>query len=280
MGEIAENDASVEGRYVAERGLRGAVCALDAGWVGVGGRRSRLLGSALLVALAMLACDSRTSSQGSETPGETPGGAEVAVAEPAPVDPDGDGLFGADDHCPEEPGIEPDGCPIRDDDGDGILNPEDRCPDACEVINGVDDDDGCPDPNPGEHPEIQALLGPIEGLAFAVNKDHIKAVSFPVLDGIAEILVRHPLVNLSIDGHRDDRSGDRYGRSQITRKRADSVRQYLVMRGVDPERLTSRGFGEEMPIASNKTAEGRAQNRRIELTLMGPEPTVAPGCKL
>ena len=169
--------------------------------------------SALAFALLSLACDARSPNPGPERPGDATPGAVVETAEPvvtADPDPDGDGFCGADDRCPEEPGIEPDGCPLRDGDGDGILDPEDRCPDACEVINGVDDDDGCPDPNPGDHPEIQALLGPIEGLVFQVDKDRIKRVSFPALDRIAEVLIRHPQVKIAVEGHGEE-VGDHVG---------------------------------------------------------------------
>jgi len=208
-------------------------------------------------------------------PGEGDHGASTIAVDP---DADGDGVEGAADLCPHEAGLEPDGCPLRDDDGDGILNPEDRCPDACEVINGVDDEDGCPDPNPGDAPEIQALLGPIEGLSFEVNREHIRPSSYPVLDGIAATLARHPQVLIAVEGHRDSGAARDYSRGQITRRRASAVMDYLVMKGIARARLEAISYGPERPIESNKTAAGRAKNRRVELTLRNPEPSTAPGC--
>ncbi len=235
-----------------------------------------LVGAAAFVFVALLGCDTRKPEEGESTP---PPVSRVSPADGVVVgDRDGDGIQGAADLCPDEPGLAADGCPLRDDDGDGILNPEDRCPDVCEVINGVRDDDGCPDANPGDDPEIAAILGPIQGLSFATRKATILPSSRPRLDAIAEVLLRHPEADIEVSGHTDDRDSDRISRLSITGQRAAAVVAYLVMKGVASDRLESRDFGPERPLASNKSAEGRAANRRVELSLRNPEPSLAPGC--
>lgn len=221
-------------------------------------------------------CDTRSPGEGRSVQSAAPGGARADQA--GADDRDGDGILGAADQCPDEPGLAPKGCPLRDDDGDGILNPEDRCPDVCEVYNGIDDDDGCPEPNPGDDPEIVAILGPIEGLSFDIRRATIRPSSYARLDAIAKVLLRHSGVGISVSGHSDDRLPELMRRISITGQRADSVVAYLIMKGVARDRLESVDFGPDRPIESNKSAEGRAKNRRVELSLRGPEPAVAPGC--
>ncbi len=230
---------------------------------------------ALIVFSGPFGCDTRNPEEGRSVQSAAP---SRAGADRGAVDRDGDGILGAADQCPDEPGLAPDGCPLRDDDGDGILNPEDRCPYLCEVINGIDDDDGCPEPNPGDDPEIAAILGPILGLSFDLQRAEIRPSSYPRLDAIAEVLLRHPAVGISVSGHSDDRVPELMRRISITGQRADSVVAYLIMKGVARDRLESRDFGPDRPIDSNKSAEGRAKNRRVELSIRGPAPVVAPGC--
>ncbi len=180
-------------------------------------------------------------------------------------DRDGDGVLDPDDACITIPGIaEYDGCPIPDTDEDGILDPQDACVEEPETANGFEDKDGCPDALPDE---IRDFTGVIEGIYFDTNKDTIKPRSRAKLDHAAEVLTNFPSVSVEISGHTDDRGDDEYNRELSTR-RAESVRDYLVEHGVANDRLRTRGVGEAEPREDNTTSRGRAKNRRIEFKLI------------
>jgi len=182
-------------------------------------------------------------------------------------DRDGDGVLDPDDACITVPGIaEYDGCPIPDTDEDGILDPQDSCVEEPETVNGFDDKDGCPDTLPDE---IRDFTGVIEGIYFDTNKDSIKPRSRDKLDHAAEVLTNFPSVSVEISGHTDDRGDDEYNRELSTR-RAEAVRDYLVEHGVARDRLETRGVGETEPRDDNTTSRGRAKNRRIEFKLISP----------
>ncbi len=234
-----------------------------------------------LLALTVATCGTSRAQLPEPPPSGTGEGAIAIAAPEADPDPDGDGFAGADDACPEEQGIEPDGCPLRDGDGDGILDPDDQCLEACEIYNGVADDDGCPDEPVRSVAQLEGILGVIPDLRFEINKYHIHPSSFPSLDHIAEVMAMFPETEFFIDGHRDSKGGGRYvSRMKLTQRRADAVLRYLVEKGIAADRLASRGYGEDKPIASNKTAEGRALNRRIELNLKGELPEDIVRCTL
>lgn len=213
-----------------------------------------------LFASTLLACERPATSEASATPPASP-----AAPEP---DPDGDTILAEADACPDEPGLPPDGCPLRDSDGDGVLDPDDQCPDTLECINGFDDADGCPDTLPED---LAGVIGVITELNFVPDKSDIKAASFPHLDHIAEVLARYPDLNIEISGHVDSSlDGVVLRRRQPSRRRAEAVRDYLVHAGIEPQRMIAKGYGPDVPIASNETAEGRAQNRRVELRVLEP----------
>jgi outer membrane protein OmpA-like peptidoglycan-associated protein len=186
---------------------------------------------------------------------------------PRPVTPDdrdGDGVRDADDACPDVPGRpELDGCPDRD--GDEVPDREDRCPDR----PGPASADGCP-PAEGE-PLVEITTDRLslkDAIQFDTAKDTIKPGSFRVLDEIARILQEHSEVRrVRVEGHTDDVGSATYNKD-LSQRRAASVVRYLAGRGVARERLVPEGFGEERPVASNKTALGRAKNRRVEFTLV------------
>ena len=190
------------------------------------------------------------------------------------ADRDGDSVVDASDACPDEPGPAPDGCPPPapvvadvapgDHDGDGVLDPADTCPDRLETRNGFDDHDGCPDDLP---PAIARYTGALKGIDFAADSADISARSHAVLDEVAQVLVQYPSLRLAIVGHTDDRGTEAYN-VDLSRRRAEAVRRYLLGRAVAPERLTASGVGGARPIASNLDAAGRAENRRIEFELL------------
>jgi OmpA-OmpF porin, OOP family len=104
----------------------------------------------------------------------------------------------------------------------------------------------------------------LKGVNFANNSAQLTAASTAVLDEVASTLVKRSDIRAEVAGHTDDRGEANYNRS-LSQKRAESVRAYLVSKGVDASRLTARGYGEDSPIADNKSDKGRAENRRVEL---------------
>jgi OOP family OmpA-OmpF porin len=181
--------------------------------------------------------------------------------EPVPGDRDGDGVPDAEDRCPDEPGPkELEGCPDRD--GDGVPDIDDKCPDE----PGPAQNDGCP----GEAKvEIETQrLSLKDAINFDTGKDVIRSESHPILDAVATILLSHPeLRRVRVEGHTDNVGSATYN-LDLSQRRAQSVVRYLVGRGVPHERLLSKGYGYDKPVASNATALGRAKNRRVEFTIL------------
>ncbi len=192
-------------------------------------------------------------------------------------DNDHDGIPDLQDRCPLDPedidGFEDeDGCIDSDNDGDGIPDVIEDCPMEPETYNGYQDRDGCPDELP---PEVKQFTGVIQGIYFEVDSDRIKSESFSILDRAAQVLKDYPGIRMRIEGHTDSDGGDDYN-LELSQRRAMAVGQYLINAGVEPDRLEWQGFGETRPIASNQTAEGKAQNRRVEFHVINPEPLVVP----
>ncbi len=194
-------------------------------------------------------------------------------------DRDADGIFDLRDACPGEPedfdGFDDtDGCPDLDNDGDGLLDLEDLCPNRPEEFNDYLDEDGCPD-------EVKAVLQGdriliLQKVFFFLNDDRIRPESFGVLDAVFETLVTHSEVKLiRVEGHTDSQGSDGYNQ-ELSERRASSVRRYLLARGLDPKRVIARGYGETLPLASNRTEEGREINRRVEFYVVPPDEEEAP----
>lgn len=181
-----------------------------------------------------------------------------------PKDSDRDGFLDADDACPEQPGVAPDGCPIRDSDGDGILDPDDRCINEPETRNGFQDADGCPDELPAA---VAKFTGVIRGIFFDFGKDSVRKQSTKTLDEAARIFNEFPELKVEISGHTDDVGKAEYNKD-LSRRRAESVKRFLVNKGVAAERISTRGAGPDEPLADNTKPAGRAKNRRIEFKLM------------
>lgn len=153
-------------------------------------------------------------------------------------DPDMDNILGDKDKCPDEPGsAEGHGCPDKDTDGDGTIDRKDDCP------NFVGPRDGCPVVYRTEK-EIK-VLDPVH---FATDQDTILDESKPILDQIVGVLKNSPdIAELEIEGHTDIRASDAYN-INLSQRRVDSVRTYMISRGIAPERLTARGYGHSNPI--------------------------------
>lgn len=178
-------------------------------------------------------------------------------------DTDGDGFVDKVDACPEIPGVEPRGCPSRDTDGDRIADAMDQCVFLPENMNGNEDDDGCPERLP---PKLVQFDGVIQGIVFDFNKATIRPESEPILDQAAAVLKEFPGVKIEIVGHTDNVGTDEFN-LDLSQKRAQAVKQYLVDQGIDADRISTEGKGPFAPIADNATEEGRAKNRRTEFKI-------------
>jgi outer membrane protein OmpA-like peptidoglycan-associated protein len=184
---------------------------------------------------------------------------------PIVADRDGDGVPDNVDRCPDQPGPkENDGCPLADRDGDGVPDNIDKCPD----VPGKVEFDGCPTKDAVKVNVRRDSLELREKIHFETNKAVIKPESFGLLNQVVATLVQHPeILKLRIEGHTDS-VGTRPYNLGLSQRRAQSVVEYLVNKGIDPGRLSSEGFGMERPIATNKTEEGRGQNRRVEMIIL------------
>lgn len=206
----------------------------------------------------------------------TPLGAMVD-ARGCPTDADGDRVYDGIDQCPNTPPgavVDARGCTTEvvqaardtaprdtDTDKDGVTNEADRCPNtpAGSQVDAV----GCVILF-REAAGAEATPLVLQGVTFASGRSIITRQSFAVLDAVAASLVANPGVEIEIAGHTDD-SGAEALNLRLSQARADAVRHYLATKGVPPARMTSQGYGESQPVASNVTPQGKAQNRRVEL---------------
>jgi len=210
------------------------------------------------------------------------------------LDNDSDGIADATDACPNDAedrdGFkDEDGCPDPDNDNDGVIDANDKCPNEAEDPDGFQDADGCPEPdNDGDGvidandacPETPAgvTVGAdgcptaaemkasmvLKGVRFKTGSAELDPSSTTVLDEVAASLKAWPGVRVEIQGHTDNVGATEPNRD-LSSRRAESVRQYLISTGIDGARLTAVGYGEDLPVADNTTEAGRAANRRVEL---------------
>jgi OOP family OmpA-OmpF porin len=183
----------------------------------------------------------------------------AVVAAPLFLDGDGDGVEDSKDKCPGTPKgapVDQFGCEF-DSDGDGVVDSQDQCPGtpAGVKVDAV----GCP-------PEIV-----LERVFFKFDSAELTDDSIAVLDeniarGQAAGLLKNPAVRIEVAGHTDSVGNDAYNQ-RLSERRANTVRDFLISRGVPADRLTAVGYGETEPKADNSTAEGRAQNRRVGLRI-------------
>ena len=220
----------------------------------------------------------------------TPAGARVDPTG-CPLDADADGVPDGIDQCPATPAgahVDTTGCPL-DTDKDGVYDGLDKCPNTpagtevdtsgCQLSkdsdnDGVDDSkDKCPGTPAGT--KVDALgcailfTSPrapliLKGVTFETGRSALKPESYYVLDEVAASLNANADIRIEIAGYTDN-TGSARGNVVLSGARADAVRAYLASKGVSPERMISKGYGAASPIATNTTAAGRAQNRRVEL---------------
>jgi len=192
-------------------------------------------------------------------------------------DADRDGLVASADRCPDRPedrdGFDDDdGCPDPDNDGDGVPDTDDRCPREAEVVNGVDDGDGCPDQGTAAVTVTTEAIRLDHRVQFATGSAEVRPESLGLLAQVAAALKAHPEIRkVRVDGHTDD-VGDREQNVDLSLRRAERVVSILIDDGVAPARLEAKGFGPKVPLAPNVAEANRAQNRRVEFTILGDHP--------
>jgi outer membrane protein OmpA-like peptidoglycan-associated protein/outer membrane protein W len=175
-------------------------------------------------------------------------------------DADGDDIADADDNCPGTAGPRGNrGCPWPDSDGDSILDKDDECPNEAGTVAN----NGCPEDPSVIINEMLAGLGPV---TFSTGQSSILEDAEVLLLEVVAILNAYPETKFALEGHTDSKFTERFNQ-KLSEKRANSVFNFLTENGIDASRLSSVGFGETAPIASNDTSEGRAQNRRVEVKL-------------
>ena len=175
-------------------------------------------------------------------------------------DKDGDGVADKDDKCPDVAGSDKyNGCPIPDSDGDGLNDEEDLCPN----LRGIFENKGCPEIKKEIVTKVNSAA---RRIYFVTNKAVLQKASFKTLDMVADLLKADPNLKLNIAGHTDNVGSDAVN-NVLSVKRAQAVRDYLVRKGIGESRLIAEGFGSTRPVTSNKTATGRAKNRRVEMRL-------------
>ena len=205
-------------------------------------------------------------------------------------DSDGDGVADEEDACPEELGLpERKGCPFKDTDSDGLEDYVDECPDEigflfnngcpdrdndrvvdkddlCPEVPGTEENAGCPELSDWESKLLQSASRKI---IFENENARIKDESYIVLNRIAEIMQRYQQYHLRIEGYTDDQGND-FVNQQISERMAKACYDYLVLMGIGKDRVTFKGFGENKPVSSNSTLQGRAANQRVEFVVYNP----------
>lgn len=172
-------------------------------------------------------------------------------------DTDGDGIPDHLDKCPTEKGLPQfNGCPDRD--GDGVPDYKDKCPD----VPGLPEFDGCPASISQD--DLNRIQLSSQSILFKLGSGVIEPNVYQVLDQIALILMKYSNVKWRIEGYADI-TGSVKLNLDLTTRRAEAVRDYLEKKGVRAENLTAIGYGKTQFIATNKTAAGRAKNRRVEI---------------
>jgi outer membrane protein OmpA-like peptidoglycan-associated protein len=227
-------------------------CALDADGDGVPDSLDKCLNTPKKVKVDAVGCALDADEDGvpdylDKCPG-TQRGVKVDASGCA-LDADGDGVPDSLDKCPDTPKevkVDAVGCP-SDTDGDGVHDAKDQCPDTPKgaTVNQF----GC-----------WAFQG---SALFGTNEFKIRTDAYSLMSECVNILKMNPEMRIEIQGHSDSVGSVAYNQ-QLSEKRANSIKEYLVGQGIAADRLITKGYGESAPIASNETTEGRQKNRRVQ----------------
>jgi outer membrane protein OmpA-like peptidoglycan-associated protein len=193
---------------------------------------------------------------------------------PTSHDRDHDGIGDSEDRCPDvaedrDGDQDDDGCPEEDldSDHDGVPDSRDRCPNAKETINGIDDDDGCPDTGDPRVIYQEGELKILDAVQFKHGSAEITPDSYSLLDQVALTMKANPDVKrIRVEGHTDD-TGPEDINQRLSQQRAEAVRRYIIHKGVNPDRLTAKGYGESRPRESGTSDQARARNRRVQFVI-------------
>ena len=174
-------------------------------------------------------------------------------------DTDGDGVIDKDDKCPSVAGpAANNGCPWPDTDGDGVLDKDDKCPNEVGPASNM----GCPE----DDDDIMLEVSDNNKVFFDFDKATLRSDSKDALDDIFEVMEKYPNATFEISGHTDSIGTERYN-LDLSKRRAESVRDYFIKKGISADRLVSKYFGENKPLSTNATADGRQDNRRVVITV-------------
>lgn len=193
---------------------------------------------------------------------------------PTSHDQDHDGITDSEDACPDQEETkngyqDRDGCPDEepDDDHDGVPNAEDECPGQKETINGIQDEDGCPDGGPAKVIREDGEIVILESVRFKTGSAEVEPESYSILNQVALVIKANPdIKRVRVEGHTDS-TGSRERNIELSKERAQAVREHLIRRGVSPRRLTSEGYGPDKPKVRGDDEASRAKNRRVDFVL-------------
>ena len=180
-------------------------------------------------------------------------------------------MIDSQDACPNTPygeAVDAQGCPVKqpepapeppkDSDGDGVIDGLDACPDTASDL--VVDAQGCPK-------LVDKTVTIRLNVQFDTDQAIVKPDYFSEIERVAEFMRTYPNTQVVIEGHTDSRGAESYNRT-LSQQRADAVQRVLVETfAIDAQRVDAKGYGEAQPIASNETAEGRRQNRRVDAVI-------------
>jgi len=238
-------------------------CPLDTDGDGVYDYLDKCPGTPKGVAVDSSGCPLDTDGDGvydylDKCPG-TPKGVAVDSSG-CPLDTDGDGVYDYLDKCPGTPKgapVDGSGCPL-DTDGDGVFDYLDKCEGTPKTFKV--DKDGCP--------ILMKKTATIDlDIQFDSNKADIKPQYHNKLKEVADFMAAYPETKAAIEGHTDSIGSAAYNQ-KLSQLRAESVRDYLVRNfKISPDRLSAKGYGEDRPVSSNDTDEGRRKNRRIQAVI-------------
>jgi OmpA-OmpF porin, OOP family len=209
---------------------------------------------------------------------DTPAGATVNETG-CENDADGDGVVDRLDTCPDTAAgtsVDEKGCAAAaDKDGDGVPDALDQCPDtaAGTTVNetGCEAKSECRAPAAGEPIDLEGCASGeavvLKGVNFEVNSSRLTANAKVILNQVADSLAAQPGMKVEIGGHTDAQGSDSFN-LKLSERRAQAVKDYLIARGIAPERLLAKGYGESQAVDSNETPEGREINRRVEMKVL------------